>query len=123
MQLAKELNPDTAQFFPIMVYPGTEAYEWAKENNYLATEDFRRWLNQDGMHNCVVSRPGLTSEELVAFCDRARMEFYLRPTYIFSKFAQGIKDPYELQRLAKGGKGLLKALLRRATGNKSCSCQ
>jgi len=28
LDLAKKLNPDTAQFFPIMFYPGTEAYEW-----------------------------------------------------------------------------------------------
>jgi len=26
LEFAKVLNPDTAQFFPIMVYPGTEAY-------------------------------------------------------------------------------------------------
>ena len=30
LSLAKELNPDTAQFFPLMVYPGTEAYRWAQ---------------------------------------------------------------------------------------------
>lgn len=26
LQLAKDINPDTAQFFPIMVYPGTSVY-------------------------------------------------------------------------------------------------
>jgi anaerobic magnesium-protoporphyrin IX monomethyl ester cyclase len=123
LQLAKELNPDTAQFFPIMVYPGTEAYEWAKDNNYLTTEDFPHWLNQDGMHNCVVSRPGLSNTELVAFCDRARKEFYLRPTYIFSKFFQGLKDPYELMRLAKGARNLLKSMLIGSKGAKSCNCR
>lgn len=31
LELAKALDPDTAQFFPLMVYPGTEAYDWARE--------------------------------------------------------------------------------------------
>ena len=29
LAFAKELNPDTAQFYPIMVYPGTEDYEYS----------------------------------------------------------------------------------------------
>jgi len=31
LKFAKKLQPDTAQFFPIMVYPGTTAYEEAKK--------------------------------------------------------------------------------------------
>ena len=123
LDLAKELNPDTAQFFPIMVYPGTEAYEWAKAHNYLTTEDFPCWLDEAGRHNCVVSRPGLSSAELVAFCDRARKEFYFRPTYIFAKFFQGLKDPRELMRLAKGGRSLLKAMLMGSKGSQASNCR
>ncbi|MCK4778299.1 MAG: radical SAM protein, partial [Actinomycetia bacterium] len=44
LALAKKLNPDTAQFYPIMVYPGTEAYHWMKKNNYLITENYNEWL-------------------------------------------------------------------------------
>ncbi len=40
VEFAKTLNPDTAQFYPLMVYPGTEAYEWAKRSGYLTTEGF-----------------------------------------------------------------------------------
>lgn len=113
LKLAKELQPDTAQFFPIMVYPGTEAYAWAKANNYLTTEDYKLWLTEDGLHNCVVSRPGLTNQDLVDFCDRARQEFYLRPSYIVSKAVQAAKDPGEFSRLAKGGKTLAKHILKK----------
>jgi anaerobic magnesium-protoporphyrin IX monomethyl ester cyclase len=112
LELAKELNPDTAQFFPIMVYPGTEAYSWAIENNYLTTHSFQEWLTEDGLHNCIVTRPGLSNKELVEFCDRARKEFYLRPTYILRKGLQGIKDFYEFKRLLKGGLILSKYVLR-----------
>jgi coproporphyrinogen III oxidase-like Fe-S oxidoreductase len=32
LDLALKLNTDTAQFFPLIPYPGTEAYDWAYEN-------------------------------------------------------------------------------------------
>ena len=67
-QFAKELNFDTAQFFPLMVYPGTEAYEWALKNDFLTTHNFSEWVTEAGTHNCVVSRPGLTNADLVNFC-------------------------------------------------------
>lgn len=111
LQFAKEIDPDTAQFFPLMVYPGTEAFKWADDNGYLLTRDFSRWVSDTGMHQCVVSRPELTNEELVAFCDRARKEFYLRPGYIFKKGIQGLRDYNELKRLAKGALHLSKHIL------------
>jgi radical SAM superfamily enzyme YgiQ (UPF0313 family) len=92
---AKQLTPDTAQFFPIMVYPGTEAYEWAQDNGYLLTDDFSRWNTEEGLHNCVVSCPGLSSDDLVEFCNRARREFYLRPRYIIHRVARLFRHPRE----------------------------
>src|SRR5581483_5782921 len=55
LQFAMELKPDTAQFFPIMVYPGTESYRQARELGYIASEDFSQWLTPDGLHNSVVN--------------------------------------------------------------------
>jgi len=116
LNFAKELNPDTAQFFPIMVYPGTEAYQWAKSNGFLTTSDFREWLTPDGMHNSIVSRPGLSNTELVEFCDRARKEFYIRPSYIFRKMIDGLTDLQEFKRLAKGGWTLGRHIFRGTYG-------
>jgi anaerobic magnesium-protoporphyrin IX monomethyl ester cyclase len=98
---AKELEPDTAQFFPLMVYPGTEAYEWAKKEGYLTTQKWNEWLLPDGSHNTLVSRPGLSGKELVEACDNARLEFYLRPSYIGKKVIQGLTTPSEFPRLMK----------------------
>lgn len=112
LQLAKDLDPDTAQFFPLMVYPGTAAYEWAKRNGYLVTEDFRQWLTEDGLHKSVVSLPDLTAQELVAWCDRARREFYLRPAYIWSKVRQAITQPREARRIFKSFFTFVKYLVR-----------
>jgi anaerobic magnesium-protoporphyrin IX monomethyl ester cyclase len=113
LALAKELEPDTAQFFPLMVYPGTEAYNWAVAKNYLKTEDFRQWLTEDGLHNCVIKTPNLSDLDLVEFCDRARREFYLRPSYIGKKLRQGLTDFYEFKRLVKGARSLANYLFKR----------
>lgn len=101
LQLAKELNPDTAQFYPIMVYPGTKAFKWYTENNCLVTQDFSKWLTPEGLHNTVIQLPNLTSAQLVAWCDDARRQFYLRPSYIAAKVWQLILHPSEIRRKLK----------------------
>ncbi len=103
IDFAKELNPDTAQFFPIMVYPGTEAYHWAKSEGLLMADRWSDWLLPDGNHNSIVSRPGLSSEELVDLCDVARREYYIRPSYIAEKVWQGLTTPSEFPRTIKSG--------------------
>lgn len=112
LKLAKRLKPDTAQFFPIMVYPGTAAYDEAKAKGYLASTDFSDWLTQEGLHNSVVNLPNLTHKELVDFCDKARREFYLSPGYLAYKAKQSLKNPAELQRNLKGFGKLMKYLVR-----------
>jgi anaerobic magnesium-protoporphyrin IX monomethyl ester cyclase len=110
IKFAKELDPDTAQFFPIMVYPGTEAFNWAKENNFLTTEDWEKWLLPTGEHNTIVSTDKLTAQELNQACNEARKEFYMRPSYIGRKIIQGITNPKEFPRLFKSGKTFFKYL-------------
>jgi anaerobic magnesium-protoporphyrin IX monomethyl ester cyclase len=112
LAFAKELSPDTAQFFPIMVYPGTEDYHYFDENGWIVSKNFRNWLTEDGLHSSVVSRPDMTYEELVAFCDNARREFYLRPTYLFAKAMQAATNPGEFKRLIKGGLNLFRYLFK-----------
>ncbi len=111
LQFAKKLNTDTAQFFPLMVYPGTAAYQWARKEGYLLTDDYSRLLTEDGMHNCVVERDDLTNRELVEFCDQARREFYLRPRYIMFKLYQLFRHPSEMTRTVKSMKRFWKHLL------------
>jgi radical SAM superfamily enzyme YgiQ (UPF0313 family) len=109
---AMKLDPDTAQFFPLMVYPGTAAYESAKERGWLTTEDYSQWLTIDGSHNSVVRLPQISAQELVRFCDLARRRFYLRPKYIWRKTAQSLRSADELKRNAKGFLSLAKHLAR-----------
>jgi radical SAM superfamily enzyme YgiQ (UPF0313 family) len=101
LALAKRLNPDTAQFFPIMVYPGTSDYAYFMEKGWIVSKNFRDWITTEGLHSSTVSNPDLPYESLVAFCDRARKEFYLRPRYLLYKFFQSIRNPSEAKRTFK----------------------
>jgi radical SAM superfamily enzyme YgiQ (UPF0313 family) len=111
LELAKQLNPDTAQFYPLMVYPGTEAYEQAQHNGNLATENFQEWLTPDGLHNSVINQSGLTADDLVAWCDQARRSFYLRPYYILAKLWQILTHPGEAGRIIRAARTFSKHLL------------
>lgn len=112
LAMAIELSPDTAQFFPLIPYPGTEAYQWAKENGYLKTLKYDQWLTKDGLHECVLDLPGLKSEELVNFCNSARKQYYLRPKYIFYKFKQSLFSSAERKRTFKSFKQFAKFLFK-----------
>ncbi|MBI5253864.1 MAG: radical SAM protein [Euryarchaeota archaeon] len=112
IEFAKELNPYTAQFYPLMVYPGTEAYEWARNNRYLITEDYSKWLTREGLHSCVLSRPELTNEQLVALCDEARRQFYLRPSYLLPMLRRMLTNPFEAKRVLKSSRTFFKHLFR-----------
>jgi len=109
----RSCKPDTAQFFPIMVYPGTTAYEEAKKRDYIQIEDWGAWLTKDGLHNSVVTLPNITHEQLVSFCDRARRSFLSQSFLSFlQNLKQSLKDRRELQRNLKGFVTLSKYLLR-----------
>lgn len=112
LKFAKDINADTCQFFPLMVYPGTEAYEWAKVNNYLTTTNFRNWLTEEGLHNCVVSTPELSAKDLVDFCDHARRSYYLSLKYLTYKFRQILFNPKELTKTLKSAKTFAKYIFR-----------
>jgi hypothetical protein len=109
---ALQLDPDTAQFFPLMVYPGTTAYQSARERGWLTTEDYSQWLTKDGLHNSVVRLPQISPQELVRFCDLARRRFYLRPKYVWRKAAQSFRSAGELKRNVRGFLSIAKHLAR-----------
>jgi len=112
LKFAKELNCDSMQFYPLMIYPGTEAYQWAKESGYLTTLNYEKWANQEGMYNSVLNLPNLTSQEILDYCNRATKEYYLRPAYISMKLKQMILQPQEIKRTLKSVKPFLKYLIK-----------
>lgn len=100
LDLALKLNTDTAQFFPLIPYPGTEAHQWALDNGYIET-DYAKYCLPDGTHNTVLSLPHLTAQEMVDFCNMARRKYYLRPRYILHRLRVGLTDFSDFKRSLK----------------------
>lgn len=111
LKLALELNTDTAQFFPLIPYPGTEAYDWAKQNGYI-TANYEDYCLPDGTHNTVLETPDLSAQEMVDFCNMARKRYYLRVNYIWHRLKLGLSDFDDLKRSLKAFGRLKHYLLR-----------
>lgn len=118
-ELARRMNCDSMQFYPLYVYPGTEAYEWARKNGYLRTEDFSRWVDAEGLHNCVLDTPELSAEEMVGLCDHYLKKYHLRPGYIAAKLWQGIRQPREGVRTMKSARIFLGKIMAGQLGGKN----
>jgi radical SAM superfamily enzyme YgiQ (UPF0313 family) len=110
INFAKDLMPNTAQFYPHMLYPGTASFKWADDNGYVSTKDWSKWLTPDGLHNTVLQLPDLTPEELLHWSNKGRLEFYLNPRYLVKMFFQAIRSPKEGIRMLISGKTFFKHL-------------
>jgi anaerobic magnesium-protoporphyrin IX monomethyl ester cyclase len=114
LKLAKRYLPDTLQFFPLMPYPGTQAYEWARSNGYLKIGSYRDYLTDAGLHNCVIDVPGLSSRRLVEWCNASRKAYYLSGRYLGYKLGQVIRQPAQFMRTYKAFVHFRKHLTRTA---------
>ena len=75
---AIELDPDFANFYPAVPYPGTDLYAKAKREGLLASEDWSR------MEYSYYQMRGNGLDEAVVLdaINRAKRRFYLRPGYM-----------------------------------------
>jgi radical SAM superfamily enzyme YgiQ (UPF0313 family) len=112
LRLALKLNTDTAQFFPLIPYPGTEAYDWAKRNGYIEKK-YEGYCKEDGTHSTVLNLPGLSAEQMVDFCNRARKKYYLRPQYILHRLKVGLTNKDDFKRSLKAFGKLKQYLFRK----------
>lgn len=75
---AIDLNPDFANFYPAVPYPGTELHAKAKRDGLLVSED---WTRMEYSYY-LLSGNGLDETTVMAAINRAKRRFYLRPAYI-----------------------------------------
>ena len=108
---AMRFKTDTAQFFPLIPYPGSGAYNWAKSNGYINGK-YDEYIHEDGTLNCIINTPELSAQELVDFCAYARKKYYMRPWYIGHRLARGLRDPEDLKRSLKAFWRLKDSLLK-----------
>ncbi|MFZ2956036.1 MAG: radical SAM protein [Candidatus Ozemobacteraceae bacterium] len=110
LQFAMRLPLDTAQFYPLMVYPGTRAYEQASAEGRVVPQTWRDWLTPEGLHRCVVRVGDLGPGALSAFCNLARRRFYLRKSWLARMAWRSLTDRDERRRLLRSASTFLRHL-------------
>lgn len=101
-RFAKKIYPDMVFFQQAVPFPGTEFYQWAKDKGYLRTEDYSKWLNQDGYLDCLVDYPYADHKQIEKIRDNLMSRYYFSFTYLFKTFLANL-DWYEFKRVMKGG--------------------
>jgi radical SAM superfamily enzyme YgiQ (UPF0313 family) len=77
---AIELDPDFANFYPAVPYPGTALYDKAVRDGLLHPED-ADWSKMEYSYY-VMRGGGLDSRIVMKSINRAKRQFFLRPNYI-----------------------------------------
>jgi anaerobic magnesium-protoporphyrin IX monomethyl ester cyclase len=75
---AIELDPDFANFYPAVPYPGTELYAKAKRDGLLVSED---WTRMEYSYYLLQGN-GLNEQVVMSAINRAKRRFFLRPHYL-----------------------------------------
>ena len=111
IEFAKSLPMDTVQFSGICAYPGSEIYQWARDNGSLVPNTWREWVDANWEQVTVLNYPELSKEEIDRLIDRGLKEFYLLPRQIL-RMAMGVRSADELKRKLYGFKNFLNTLRR-----------
>lgn len=112
LRVALTLKLDTAQFYPLMPFPGTEAYDWAVSQGYLSGK-YTDYLQEDGNHNTSLHMGDISAEDFVEFCNYCRRKFYMRPWYIGHRIYMSFKSFDDMKRSLKAFERFKEFLLHR----------
>lgn len=78
VDFVRSLELDFAQFYCAVPFPGCELHDWAKEEGWIATDDYRKYEQNQSALNV----PGFTWQDIEKERSRAYRKFYLRPSMI-----------------------------------------
>jgi hopanoid biosynthesis associated radical SAM protein HpnJ len=96
IDFAKELDCETIQVSLAHAYPGTELYDYAAKNGFLAAEA----LADSGGHQLPhLQYPGLSREEMMAAVNRFYDSYYFRPRVAWRIMREALWDAHERKRL------------------------
>lgn len=110
LKFIKEISPNILQVAVATPMPGTQFFEWCKDNDYLLEDDLTYSIDQNGFQKCIVSYPWLNNKEIERNVDKLLMRYYISPSYILvaMKSISGKNSIYELKVLLKSAKSYLK---------------
>jgi radical SAM superfamily enzyme YgiQ (UPF0313 family) len=78
IEFARDLNPTYAGFSIAIPYPGTQLYQWAKENATYLESDWKQFK----MDRAVFETPQFSRADMTAYQKKAYLRFYLNPRNI-----------------------------------------
>ncbi len=98
VDFAKRLDVDTIQVSIAHPYPGTEFYDYVKQNGLITLDSM---TDETGHQLPNIVYPGLDRAELVDWVERFYGEYYFRPRVIWRVARRAIFDGQERRRLYK----------------------
>jgi radical SAM superfamily enzyme YgiQ (UPF0313 family) len=78
---AIELDPDFANFYPAVPYPGTDLFDKAVREGMLTPEAAAEWPKMEYSYYLMSGR-GLDARVVMETINRAKRRFFLRPSYM-----------------------------------------
>ena len=98
VEFAKRLDVETVQVSIAHPYPGTEFYDYAKQNNLITMDAM---VDETGHQLPNVIYPGLDRGELVDWVERFYGEYYFRPRVAWRLVRNAMFDSSDRRRLYK----------------------
>ena len=87
IEYAIELNPDFANFYPAVPYPGTALYDKVVRDGMLVEED---WTRMEYSFYLLRGN-GLDQDVVMDAINRAKRRFFMRPRYLASRFGDVVR--------------------------------
>ncbi len=113
IDFAKELDVETIQVSLAHAYPGTELYDYAKQNGFITNE--QQMVDEGGHQLAQIEYPALPRDEALDAVHRFYDEYYFRPKAVFRIVRKAFFNSMERKRLYKEAKSFMK--LRAARNN------
>lgn len=110
IEFAKALDLNSIQASLASPYPGTEFYAMAKEQGWIASDDF---IDDTGHQKCVINYPHLSNAEIFNSVEEFYDKFYFRPRYILRSIGRMLVDGEERRKLIKEGRQYLDYMRKR----------
>ena len=110
IRFAMKLDPETVQVSMSHPYPGTELYQFLKDQGYLTATTM---TDEQGHQLPNFQYPGLSRGDIVKAVEDFYARYYFRPQIIFRIVSRALFDGSERRRLYREGKQFLRLRAKR----------
>ena len=111
IKFAKELNCETIQVSLAHAYPGTELYDFAKENGFILYEN--QMADEGGHQMAMIEYPNLPREYALEMVHRFYDEYYFRPKMVWRIVKKALTNSNDRKRLTKEAKEFMQLRAKR----------